>query len=1088
MIDLSQTAQLRAATDPGMWARGEAYWRDGHVLHVVDGGRMVIGVVRGGQQYRVSLTMSAGRVAARCTCPTGSAVCKHAVAVWLAYAAAQPPALEVVPAVPARFATRTEVDAWAAEHRVVHALALSAEVIVPRLPRDAWLSATLARMSLREVASLEGARRHTGARGLADRVAAAAVAALDAEAASVATALGEETAWPDAPSVPDAAALWAQLRALRAECARTRCRAAAPRARACTGSSTRTRARSCRTSRSACTARCRTGAPFAVTATLTFHGGDSSVLACSCRTPRARCVHALALLDTTLDRLADPARTDEARALAVELLRPSWERALRDLEQLDAIAAKPRPAIEVWWAVEEVMGAVTLTPLVKKQARHGGWTAGARMSAARLVAEHGDTLSELDARIAGELVAWGELAGSYPSRAFAAAVGHPRVLGGDDDAPMPIARVALGFAALASGDQLVLEPMVMETAPPFGRAAGRTRGPAGDGTRMPPRVLAELLRVFPVGEPLLTVDPARPRFLLIDVGDEARALWSVLERHGPMFPPASHARLLERLGRLEQRVPIHVPQIIKGRELHAELVVVARLRLLPDVTLELELFVRPGEGAPLYPPGAGPTDVLLARDGERGYVRRQLDAEQARARELLARLPMDGADEGPPGCFRMRDPDSALALVAALQAPPPGMEAQWIDARPSVAPSPVIDDVRVIVERKQDWFGIIGDVKHETGRMELAVLLDAARRQQRFVRIDDQRWVALSDALRSKLAPIAELAYARRDRVELSPGAVPAMRALAEAGGHVDAAPAWQQLTARLATAARLRPVPPAALEATLRPYQIEGHAWLTRVAAWGAGAVLADDMGLGKTVQAIAMLLDRCKRGPALVLAPTSVAHNWASELARFAPTLRPVMYGDHADRARCLARLKKRDVVICSYGLLARDADLLAATKFTTLVLDEAQAVKNPTTQRARAARRLDAEFRLAMSGTPLENHLGELWSLFAIVFPGLLGSQEQFRTRFASPIEREGTLARSAAAGRRGSIEREGTLARSAAAGRRGSIEREGTLARSAAAGRRGSIEREGSPSREVPPQGGAVQSRRTTTPRRAPRSRA
>jgi SNF2 family DNA or RNA helicase len=161
--------------------------------------------------------------------------------------------------------------------------------------------------------------------------------------------------------------------------------------------------------------------------------------------------------------------------------------------------------------------------------------------------------------------------------------------------------------------------------------------------------------------------------------------------------------------------------------------------------------------------------------------------------------------------------------------------------------------------------------------------------------------------------------------------------------------------------------------------------------------------MGLGKTVQAIAVLLDRAKHGPALVLAPTSVAFNWVAELARFAPTLRPVLYGEQADRATCLSRLRKKDVVIVSYGLLVRDAELLAATPFATLVLDEAQALKNPNTRRARAARKLDAAFRIALSGTPFENHLGELWSLFAIIFPGLLGSWEQFRERFAAPIER-------------------------------------------------------------------------------------
>jgi SNF2 family DNA or RNA helicase len=283
------------------------------------------------------------------------------------------------------------------------------------------------------------------------------------------------------------------------------------------------------------------------------------------------------------------------------------------------------------------------------------------------------------------------------------------------------------------------------------------------------------------------------------------------------------------------------------------------------------------------------------------------------------------------------------------------------------------------------------------------VLLDAARRQQRFVRVDAARWIELSDTLRQRLVAVADQTYAGRTHLELSPGAVPAIRALAEAGADVETAPDWQVLTRQLTSSLTLVPKVPAALTATLRDYQVEGHAWLSRVAAWGAGACLADDMGLGKTVQAIAVLLDRARLGPALVLAPTSVAFNWVQELTRFAPTLTPVLYADAPDRAACLAKLRKKDVLIVSYGLLVRDAEMLADTAFATLIIDEAQALKNANTRRAKAARKLDAKFRIALSGTPFENHLGELWSLFSIIFPGLLGSWEQFRERFAGPIER-------------------------------------------------------------------------------------
>ncbi|WP_434391352.1 SNF2-related protein [Melittangium boletus] len=892
------------------------------------------------------------------------------------------------------FSTRGELERWAEAHQVRHALAVSAPLLLTELPlneaRLKGLQYALSGLAVRDVGSREGAVRHVGARGagLETALAEAAWAFLRQEADSVARGLVEEAARREAHPDAALAPLWSRLLGLR----RALRPLAAPRSRAwraaCAWDFDMT----------ACAFKwkerervVRAGPDYGtvgVSARLTFTPDGEDKVECSCLTRQKGCVHVLALVDTVLDLLDDGARAPEARRIAGEILRPAWARALQELEWLEAEADKPRVGIEVWWCIAHELGALTVSPLVKKQTRRGTWSSGMRMTAARLLEEHRELLGEADLRIAEHLASWApasRAAGTYPARAFLALVGHPRAaLEFRPDTPLEIKRVRLGFNALETEEHIQLEPAL-------------------DGERFNPKTLAALLRAFAPGEPLFTVEEHRERCLLIDVGDEARRLWSVLDKHGDRFPPESHGVLLERLSRLEARLPLSVPSTLKGREFLTETGPVVRLRLLPDVSLELELLVRPGPGAPLYTPGVGPRDVLLARDGQRGYVRRQLLKEEALAREALRPLPLSTAEEGPPFHFRLADTEEALRLVAALRSPPEGLEVEWLDAKPSVVSSGGLDALKVQVERKRDWFGVLGELKVETSRIELAVLLDAARRQKRFVRLDEHRWVELSDALRQRLLAVSDHAFLGKNRVELSPGAVPALRALEDAGAEVEAAPAWRLLTERLAASLSLKPKPPAGLTATLRDYQVEGHAWLSRVAAWGAGACLADDMGLGKTVQAIALLVDRARLGPALVLAPTSVSLNWVEELRRFAPGLRPVLYADQADRAACLRKLKGKDVLIVSYGLLVRDAAALGAVAFATLVADEAQALKNPNTRRARAARQLTAGFRVALSGTPLENHLGELWSLFSIVFPGLLGSWEQFRERFASPIER-------------------------------------------------------------------------------------
>jgi superfamily II DNA or RNA helicase len=197
----------------------------------------------------------------------------------------------------------------------------------------------------------------------------------------------------------------------------------------------------------------------------------------------------------------------------------------------------------------------------------------------------------------------------------------------------------------------------------------------------------------------------------------------------------------------------------------------------------------------------------------------------------------------------------------------------------------------------------------------------------------------------------------------------------------------------------------PPGLRATLRPYQLEGLAWLTSLARAGLGGVLADDMGLGKTLQTIAYLVvehqARRLSRPALIVTPTSLTENWRRELGRFAPRLRTlVLTGPR--RHEGMESIPCSDVVVTSYPLVLRDHQHLGRFEYHLIVLDEAQAIKNARSQIHRAVRTLRGRTRLALSGTPLENDLGELWSLFDFLMPGHLGNAEQFQRCFRTPIE--------------------------------------------------------------------------------------
>lgn len=217
----------------------------------------------------------------------------------------------------------------------------------------------------------------------------------------------------------------------------------------------------------------------------------------------------------------------------------------------------------------------------------------------------------------------------------------------------------------------------------------------------------------------------------------------------------------------------------------------------------------------------------------------------------------------------------------------------------------------------------------------------------------------------------------------------------------IAAVPEWKKRITAVKNLDNFSPEIPKGLQTTLRDYQVDGFVWLSRMAKIGAGACLADDMGLGKTIQALAVLISRGSEGPALIIAPTSVCSNWISEIFRFAPILKPHDFSV-CDRIALVKEAQVFDIVVCSYMLLQQEIDLFKTKKWHTIILDEAQFIKNHTAKRTQAVMELQGDFRIITIGTPVENHLGELWSLFRFINPGLLGSLDTFNSRFAIPIE--------------------------------------------------------------------------------------
>jgi hypothetical protein len=447
----------------------------------------------------------------------------------------------------------------------------------------------------------------------------------------------------------------------------------------------------------------------------------------------------------------------------------------------------------------------------------------------------------------------------------------------------------------------------------------------------------------------------------------------------------------------------------------------------------------------------GTADTVLRRmaGGAVELVERDLTAERAAAAEL-ARLGFRAIDYGPV----LNEFDDALALPT-----PADWRAFARDALPRLRAAgwqiEIEGNYRYELAEAEDWYVELneeGEGAQAWFSLELGILVDGERHpllplllemirrapqdfspaalaaygdeEELIVELSSLTRVALPwQRIKPVLATLDELYFGERLGISLRLPVTDAAR-LAEL--EQAAQLRWmggerlRALGRKLDGFAGVAPVAaPAGLQATLRAYQLEGLAWMQFLREYEFGGILADDMGLGKTVQTLAHILVEKEAGrldaPALVVAPTSLIGNWQTEAARFAPGLR-VLPLQGKDRAASFDRIADADLVLTSYALLGRDEAALRKERYHLLILDEAQYIKNSRARAAQVACLLPARHRLCLTGTPVQNHLGELWSQFHFLMPGLLGDEKAFNLHFRKPIERHGDSARSALLARR------------------------------------------------------------------------
>lgn len=664
-----------------------------------------------------------------------------------------------------------------------------------------------------------------------------------------------------------------------------------------------------------------------------------------------------------------------------------WERAIEALESLvgeSRNGASQAADTRIVWVIDAPPGGAVRVEAREQKRGARGWSGGRSLSSASLA--HG-SLSPHDERVFEALQReWGHYDpfGARVPQAVAALVGHPLVF--------------------YAGD--LTTPVVLSAAMPQLMVESRPDG--GVRLRLPSELYETLQRS---AHAQIEHMPAERLVLLRDGPHRARVLkitrthCRIAELIGPglEFPSQGVEALSRTLASVTRHFEVHTDVETAVGEVPGDATIHAALTPASS-GLRVRFLVRPlGARGPCCTPGGGCLRIVAEIDGERRAALRDLSGERKRLARVLEPLapPETGASVTE---WSLEDPEACLELVERLQSLGDAVRVEWPAGKPiRVTRTYGLADLSLSIGSDRDWFAVSGNLSLEDGTvMQMRALIELARASGgRYLPLGEAGFLALSEDLRRRLDELDGLGELDGETLKFPALALAAVADTLDGLG-LESGPEWVTRLKALEEAQALKLDPPSTLQAQLRSYQLDGFRWMARLAHCGAGACLADDMGLGKTVQTLALLVHRATGGAALVLAPTSVCPNWADEARRFAPTLNVQTLGS-ADRSERIAAAGEFDVIVCSYGLLPQALEDLKARTWHTLVLDEAQAVKNFSTRRAQAVLELNAKFRVATTGTPVENRLDELWMLFRFLNPGLLGSRERFNERFAAPIER-------------------------------------------------------------------------------------
>ncbi|MDM8559959.1 DEAD/DEAH box helicase [Candidatus Parabeggiatoa sp. HSG14] len=676
-----------------------------------------------------------------------------------------------------------------------------------------------------------------------------------------------------------------------------------------------------------------------------------------------------------------------------KLIKPmeGWQRVLNGLIALDKPQTQTAAGIEkasrlVWFlTVNEKKNSFDLQPREQKLSAKGSWSKGRPIALKRLHKEIDtfDFLTTQDTNICSFIKKefdtysyYNETYYVFSPKVLAALTGHPLLFWADSSVPVEVVK--------DKPELLITKQKSGKISIAFSHAINKQKG-------------IQFFKETPT------------RLKLIEVTEEHLRIMEIMG-NSIVIPKKALPQVLEAISTLSSMVTLHSE--IGGGATNLEEVAadaVPHIHLLPfGEGLKVSLLTRPfTTSGPYYRPGSGGETVISEIEGKHLQAKRDLRQEKRQAKAIITACPALNNLENIEDEWTVEEAEDCLEILLELQALGDQVIIEWPEGEKlRIQHQASLSQFNLNIKQQKDWFSISGELKLEDNLVvdmeKLLKMIETS--SSRFVKLDDGQFLALTQTFHKHLQELKSYSEKYGKGTRIHPLAAFALEDLTEEVNSLRSDKHWKAHVKRLRESQDLEPTLSSTFQADLRDYQVDGFNWLSRLSHWGVGACLADDMGLGKTIQTLAVMLNHAPDGPCLVVAPTSVCMNWQVESLHFAPTLNFIQFGGN-NRQDILDNLQPFDMLTCTYGLLQQEqvAEMLANVHFQMVVLDEAQAIKNFATKRSQAAMNLQGKFKLITTGTPIENHLGELWNLFRFINPGLLGSLEQFNQRYAAPIER-------------------------------------------------------------------------------------